>query len=115
MKDFLKMLGFFIQLLIVSLVLTACFTGLYTLVHIGDPRYAENRERLWQDADSWGMQMTAISFLVVLILAVCGVAFNDAVILFIDNNPDLIAFGFLSIVGALFIGLLSGVVALLND
>ena len=115
MKDFLKLLVFLIHFLVFTLVLTACFAGLYGLVHFADPAYRNNRALLKEHAVNWALTMTGYTFLAMVGFVVLSLIFTDAVFDFLDLHMEGLVLTTLFLAGTLCIGFISGFFTLLED
>ena len=115
MKDLLRLIGFMIQFLIVTIVLLACFAGLYGLVHFADPVYRDNKTLLKEHAVEWALTMIGSSFLAIVGFIIITLIFSDQVLHFIDLHLEGLVISLLSIAGLLIIGLISGFFTLQED
>lgn len=107
MKDFLKTIAMLLHMLLVVILLTCCYSGLYQLWNVASPKYRNDRDALRADAGLWGMAMTGLTFLALLALAVISVVFHESTMLFIETRPEvLVAFTWTYVV-VLCVGLLS--------
>jgi hypothetical protein len=90
MKDFLRIIGALLQILLITFILTACFAGLYGLVHCSRPIYQNDRALLKSHAVAWGLRMTGWTFLVVIIMIVFSGELQPFVHLYTDSIVRLL-------------------------
>ncbi len=115
MRDLIKLIGFLFKVILITLVIIFCFAGLYGIVYASDPHYKNGRHSLTNDAFDWGLKMTKIFSLALLLLITPVLIFQEPSLALLDEHAEVFALCVIGSFATMAIGFIGALFTLFND
>ncbi len=115
MREILKLIGFLFKIILITLVIIFCFAGLYGIVHASDTNYKNSHQSLLSDAFEWGLKLTKVFSLALLLLIIPMLIFQERSLALLNKHAEAFALCMMGSVATMAIGFVGALFTLFND